>query len=122
MDHEDAGILGVLRGVEPHGAAGDEQLSLVGAVETHEEIAQRCLAGSVLAEQSVHLPLGSLERHVIVRDDAGEALGHVDGIHRQCPRHRAGGIGSGARRWGRTRGRSRLVTPSVEHGVGHRAR
>ncbi len=96
MDHEDAGILGVFRGVEPHGAAGDGQLPFVGAVETHEEIAQRGLAGPVLTEQRMHLSLGGLERHVIVRDDAGKALRHIDGLHRQCPRHRAGGIGRGA--------------------------
>ncbi len=80
MDHEDAGILGVFRGVEPHGAAANEQLPLVGAVEAHEQIAQRGLAGPVLTEQRVHLPVGCLERHVIVRDDAGKALGHVDGL------------------------------------------
>ena len=82
VDHEDPGILCVLGGVEPDGAAGDGQLPLVGAVKTHEEIAQRGLAGPVLAEQRVNLPLGGLERHVVVRDNAREALRHVDGLHR----------------------------------------
>ena len=96
VNHEDAGVLGVFRGVEPHGATGDRQLPFVGAVKTHEEIAKRGLAGSVLTEQRVHLARGCLERHAIVRDDPGEALGHVDGPHRQCPRHRAGGIVRGS--------------------------
>ena len=93
VDHEDAHVLGIFRGVEAHGAAAYEQLPLVGAVQAHEEIAQRGLASSVLTEQCVHLTSGSLERHVIVRDDAGKALRHVDDLHGQCPRHSAGGIG-----------------------------
>ncbi len=84
----------------------DEELALVGAVQAHEEIAKCGLAGPVLAEQGVHLPLGRLERHVVVGDDAGEALGHLDGLHRQRPRRRAGGVGGQARRRGGS-GRSR---------------
>ena len=96
VDHKDASVLRVPRGVEPDGLAVDEELAFIGPVEAHQEIAQRGLAGPVLAEQGVHLPRCRLERHVVVGDDAGKALRHLDGLHCQCSRRTAGNTGSRA--------------------------
>ena len=62
---------------ELHVLVADLDLALVGVVQAVEDVHQRRLAGTVLAEQGVHLALAEIEADVVVRDDAGEALRDV---------------------------------------------
>jgi hypothetical protein len=55
VDHPDAALDRVVRRRDPHGLAVQEDLALVRVVEPVEDVHQRRLASSVLAEQRVHL-------------------------------------------------------------------
>ena len=62
-------------GVRPvDGLAGERDRALVGRDLAAGDAHQRRLAGAVLAEQRVHLARPQLERDVLERDDAREAL------------------------------------------------
>jgi hypothetical protein len=99
--------------------AADEQLAFVGSIKAHEKIAERCLAGSVLAEQRVNLSLSRLERDTIIGDDRREALCHLDGLERQHARSVACVIGWKPRRRGGTCDECRLFPPGVQNRAGH---
>ena len=64
----------VLRRMEGHRLALDEDLPLVGLVQPVEDVHQRRLAGAVLAEQRVHLAAREVEVDVVVREDARKLL------------------------------------------------
>ena len=57
------------------------------------DVHQRRLAGAVLAEQGVHLAGQNLERDVLQRGDAGEALGDAGHGQRRDDGGRFGGLG-----------------------------
>ena len=69
--------------VERGGRAGDgdrlalpEDLALVGAVGARQHLDERGLAGTVLAEQAVHLAGANVEGHALERVHPGEGLLH----------------------------------------------
>ena len=74
VHHPDARLDRVARRVKLDRPAAYLDLPLVGPVEAREDVHQRRLAGPVLPEERVHLAARDLERDVVVRDDAGEAL------------------------------------------------
>ena len=53
----------------------DEETALVGPVEAVEDAHENCLAGAVLAEEAVNLPLLHREVYVVVCQNSGEGLG-----------------------------------------------
>ena len=55
-DHRDPVVERVARRAEAHGLAVDEQLALVGAMHAGDHLAERRLAGAVLADQAVDVP------------------------------------------------------------------
>ena len=67
--------------VETGRLAGDEDLAGVGLVDAAQNLHQRRLAGAVLADQADDLAGPDLDRDVLQRVNAGEAL--VDPDHRQ---------------------------------------
>ena len=109
VDHPDAGGDGVPRREERDGLPVDPDLTLVRPVEPGEDVHQRALPGTVLAEQGVDLPGQQLEGDVVVCHDARECLDDpagVDGGSRGClwsGRHRAS-AGALSGPWANARG------------------
>ena len=92
MHHPHAGLDRGARRAELHRLAGDHDLALVGVVQPVEDVHQRRLAGTVLAEQRVDLALPQVEVDVVVRDDARKALRDVAHLEHGAGRssHRGG--------------------------------
>ncbi len=92
MHHSHAGLDRGTRRAELHRLAGDDDLALVGVVQPVEDVHQRRLAGTVLAEQRVDLALPQVEVDVVVRDGAREALRDVAHLEHGAGRssHRGG--------------------------------
>ena len=88
VHHPDAGVDRGLRRAELDRLARDHDLALVRVVEPVEDVHQGRLAGTVLAEQRVHLALAQVEVDVVVGHDAREALGDVAHLE-----HGSGGVG-----------------------------
>src|SRR5690625_3498917 len=59
---------------EPDNPAVEDDLSLIGLLQPREQGDKRRLAGTVFAEQYVHLARIKRERNAVVCDDAGESL------------------------------------------------
>ena len=76
VDHADAQLDGLARGVDLLGLAPDQDLALVGLLQAVEHLHQGGLAGAVLADQRMHLALAHLEVDLVVGHDAGVAAGH----------------------------------------------
>ncbi len=74
VHHPDAVLDRRLRRAQLRRLAVDQDLALVRPVEPVDDVHQRRLAGTVLAEQRVHLALAQVEVDGVVRDDAWEAL------------------------------------------------
>ena len=81
MHDADAGAVGVGRGSRAIGLAVKDDLALVGRIDAGEQIDERRLAGSVLAEQHVPFAACDLQGNAAQRDHAGEAL--ADRLHGQ---------------------------------------
>ena len=86
VHHADPRVERVARRVKADVLAVELDRPVVLAVEAGENVRERRLARSVLAEERVHLPLGGLEADAVVRDDAGEALRDPDHAHRRGSR------------------------------------
>ena len=86
VDHRDAGLDGVPGGAEVHAPAAQFQVAGGGAVGPGEDLEQGRLAGAVLADQGVDLPLAQLEGDLVQRLDAREALRHLLDLQ-QCFQH-----------------------------------
>ena len=80
------GVEGVARRVEANRLAVQLDVALVLPVEPGEDVRERRLPGAVLTEEGVHLARCRLERHVVVREHAGEALRDPAHPHRRCER------------------------------------
>ena len=101
VHHPDPGLDRLARRRERDGLSVEPDLSPVGPVEPVEDVHQRRLAGSVLAEQRVDLAPAHVERDLVVGDDARELLADVPHLedevvgHVRCPLHpetREGGL------------------------------
>ncbi len=75
VDHADAGIDRVAGPVERDDPVVDEDLPVVGPVETVQDVHEGRLARAVLAQERVDLTGLDDEVHVPVRHDPGKALG-----------------------------------------------
>ena len=96
VHHPDPALDRLLRRVNPDGLSVDQDLTLVGVVETVEDVHQRGLPRAVLAQQRVHLTCPEVEADVVVREDSREplrdpaqleddgAVAHRAGILRVC--------------------------------------
>mgnify|MGYP001044963016 FL=1 len=77
VDGGDTEVHGCLRVREPHLLALPGDRSLVGLVDPREHLDQGGLAGTVLAEQAVHLAGSDVEVHPAECDHSGETLHDV---------------------------------------------
>ena len=99
VDDADAELLRVLGRDRLVRLAVEEELALVDLVHAGEHLHQRRLAGSVLADQRVHLAGAQVEVHVLERLDAGEALAHpLDVQQQRALGHRLSGVTTPLRR------------------------
>ena len=76
VDGDDAGLLGLLRGGEAHGLAVEFDRPLIGRLGAREDLEERRLAGTVLAEEGVDFRLAHLEVDGLERPHAGKGLGN----------------------------------------------
>ena len=74
VHHADAGPDGVLGRGELDRLSVQEDLALVVPVQAVEDVHERGLARSVLAQEGVHLAAFQVEIDSVVGDDAGEAF------------------------------------------------
>ena len=77
--HADALAVGVGGAFDARRLAGDEDLAGVGLIDAAQDLHQRRFAGAVLADQADDLSGLDLDRDVLQRVHAGEAL--VDSDH-----------------------------------------
>ena len=75
VHHADPEVDRVARRADLDLVAAQKDLALVGRVEPVEDVHERRLAGSVLAQEGVHLAGRQLEVDLVVRDDSREPLG-----------------------------------------------
>ena len=94
VHHADAGRDGLLRGVEARQPAVDVHLALVRAEHAVQDLHERGLARTVLAHDGVDRAAPYRQRHVVVGDDTGEALGDPA----QLDGRRVGGLTHGSSR------------------------
>ena len=95
-DDADA-VLGCVGDAGQHdGLAVHEDAPVGGLLDPREDLHQRRLAGTVLADEHVDLALEDIEGHVVERGRAREDLGDVLGAHGHAQRHR-GRAGGGRR-------------------------
>ena len=83
VDHADAQLFGVLRGVDGHGLALHQDLPRVWLIDAGEHVHQRGLARAVLPQQGQYLPLAQVQVDVMVGRHAAKGLGdapHLNGI------------------------------------------
>ncbi len=97
VDGCDAVPLGVLRAVDAHGLAADEDAARVRTVGAGEHLDECRLARAVLAEQGVHLAGAQIEIDAVERDHAGEGLAHA--LHAEQFEGGRGWRGRGRWRW-----------------------
>ena len=88
VDGGDTEPEGGLRVGQPDLFAAPADLPLVRLVCTGQHLDQGGLAGTVLAQQTVHLSRGDIEIDAVQRADTGEALD--DAVHLQQPPGRTG--------------------------------
>ena len=81
MDHADAQCLGSAGGVDFDRLTAQDDASLVPPQRSREDLHERALAGSVLANQGMDLAPSDLESHIVEGLDAWEGLGHA--LHTQ---------------------------------------
>ena len=89
VDGRDAQRLGVVRAADLDGLSLEQDLPLVLAVRTREDLDQGRLAGAILAEEGVDLALLDRQLDAFERPDAGERL--PDALHLQQDVTRGGG-------------------------------
>jgi hypothetical protein len=75
VHHSDPRRDRLVRRPESHPLGLHEDLAAVGLVEPVEDVHQRRLAGTVLAEERVHLPAAEVEVDVVVREHTRKLLG-----------------------------------------------
>ena len=92
----------------PAGCSPHEDLSLVRLVEAVEDVHERRLARSVLAQQRVHLALAQIEIDRVVGGERAEALRDAAELERQI-----GARARGTRRGGRSLRHSYLTIGTV---------
>jgi hypothetical protein len=90
VDHSDAQADGVPGRADVGALALDEDFAFVGVVDAVEDVHQGGLAGTVLAQQGVDFPGAHGQVHVVVGQDAGEALDDAAHLHRRnrCVGHK----------------------------------
>ena len=93
-DDRDPGLLGLPGVVEDRLDLADQQAAAVGAVHAGDDLDERRLAGSVLADESVHLAGEELDGAVLECVDGPEALGRV-----LEDEHGLGGLSRAHSRW-----------------------
>ena len=71
----------LLRAIDGHGAAVDEDAPAVGPVEPVQDVHERRLAGAILSQQGVDLAGADVDRHAVVGDDVAEPLRDVDELN-----------------------------------------
>ena len=86
VDHADAAPDGVVRAGDLDCLAVEQDLAGIGHGQAVEDVHEGALAGAVLAEQGVDLPLADLEVDAVVGHDPGVALG--DAAHLEHGRFR----------------------------------
>jgi len=109
VHHADPAGDGVAGVAEAHLLAVDGDGALVRLLHAVEDLHQRGLAGAVLTDEGVHGAAAHGDLDVVVRDDAGEALGDAAQFDGGWTRGRVdGALSSGERlgagrfgRWGR---------------------
>ena len=74
VHHPDPAVDRILRRLEDHLFAVQQDLALVGPVEAVEDVHQGGLAGAVLAEQGVYLAPPEVQVDAVVRNDPGKPL------------------------------------------------
>ena len=89
-DHADAELARDLGAGDVDLAPFPQQRAGVGALDAVNELHQRALARAVLAEQRVDLARHDAQIDVVVRQDAGIALGDADQLEPGSFRHRVG--------------------------------
>jgi len=72
IDHPDAQPFGRFRAVDRRALAVDLDRAAVGDICAGENLHQRRLAGSVLADERMHFAASDVERHAVERAHAGE--------------------------------------------------
>ena len=77
VDHADTGVDGVLWGIHLQLLPVDENLALVGRIQSVQDFHQRTLPGTVLPKQPMNLPPLERHRHIVVGDHAGERLRNI---------------------------------------------
>ena len=93
VDGDDALRLRLVRRRKRHRRAVEDDFAGVGALRARQDLQQGRFAGAVFAEQRMDLARPHLERDLVERDDAGEALGdpsHAE--ERRGVRHRRSGL------------------------------
>ena len=63
-------------------------------MEAAQDLDERALAGSVVADEAEHLALAQDEVDAAQDDERAEALGHAAHLERELARRGAGGVGS----------------------------
>jgi hypothetical protein len=90
VDHGHSRLQRVARTERQKLPAIEHQVSVVGLMHAEHDVAQRALAGAVLAEQAMHLAGVHVERHLFQRRPPAEALGDaVQREHRTAAERRA---------------------------------
>ena len=74
---------GVTDRVEADGLAADDHLARVLLVEAAQDLDERALAGSVVADEPEHLALAQDEVDAAEDDERAEALGHAAHLERE---------------------------------------
>jgi hypothetical protein len=98
MDHAQTGCDRIPRRAERNRQAIDPDLALVRSVEPGEDVHERALAGTVLAQEGMNLARPKVEVDVVVGEDAGERLDDADRFHSGCRNLRGPGRRSGRHR------------------------
>ena len=80
VDRLDAGAARILRALERHRLAVEEDLALVGDLGAGEALDQRRLSGTVVADDGEHLAGVELEAHAVEADDPTEGLDEACGL------------------------------------------
>ena len=83
MDHADAALEGILGGGDGDRISADQNLALIGKINSGQHVHQGGFAAAVFTQQGQNLTAFDVQRDIVVGNDFAEALGdvfHLDGI------------------------------------------
>ncbi|MNX85707.1 hypothetical protein D3C86_1175570 [compost metagenome] len=100
MDHGDAVLQRIERGIETDRRAFQANFAVVRLVDAGENLHQRRFAGAILAHQRMHGAALEVELHIIERHDAGKFLAYAIRCEKKLRiRHGSAGAHGGHCRW-----------------------